>query len=105
MSAGPMSVKKNTAEIARLNAKLQSLESRMEINRNLNKNTTKRLAEKTTELFYSVDRRAQFVRDFVTTKFPEFKVKWKDFLKERSAAKTLRSLTSGSGGKLKLSKF
>jgi len=101
MSTGPMSVKNNTAEIARINAQLEALQEMMETDRELNKTTTKRLAEKTTELFYSVDRRAQFVRDFVTTKYPEFKVKWKDFLKERSAAKTLRSL----GGNLKLSKF
>lgn len=105
MSTGPMSVKNNTAEIARLNAKLEALESRMEIKRNLTKNTTKRLAEKTSQAFSSIDRRAKFLRDFVGSKFPEFKAKWKNFLKERSAAKTLRSLTSGSGGNLKLSKF
>ena len=101
MSTGPMSVKKNTAEIARITAQLEALQERMETDRKLNKTTTKRLAEKTTELFYKVDRQAQFVRYLVATKYPEFKVKWKDFLKERSAAKTLRSL----GSKLKLSKF
>ena len=101
MSTGPMSVKRNTAEIARINAQLEALQERMETDRKLNKTTTKRLTEKTTELFYKVDRLAQFVRYFVATKYPEFRGKWKDFLKERSAAKTLRSL----GGNLKLSKF
>ncbi len=101
MSTGPMSVKKNTAEIARINAQLEALQERMETDRKLNKTTTKRLAEKTQEVFMSVERRAKFVRDFVATKYPDFKGKWKNFKKERSAANTLRSL----GGNLKLSKF
>lgn len=101
MSTGPMSVKKNTAEIARINAQLEALQERMETDRKLNKTTTKRLAEKTSQAFSSMDRRAKFLRDFVGSKFPEFKAKWKNFKKERLAANTLRSL----GGNLKLSKF
>ena len=98
-----MSVKKNTAEIARINAQLEALQERMETDRKLNKTTSNRLAEKTSQVFTSVERRAKFVRDFVAYKYPDFKGKWKNFKKERVAANTLRSLTSG--GNLKLSKF